>query len=154
MVDVVRERRVAAPPERLWPLVSNPERLPEWFTFALAGEVLDGEGVGRRQRMHGEWGRKRSEIDQEVVEFDPPRRIAWVHLAERLDGKPAPQFAASTRFTIDLVPDRDGTSVRLHSAQTPASSLRGLVMRLFGTREIAENLERSLDRLTATPEDD
>jgi hypothetical protein len=104
--------------------------------------------------MHGEWGRKRSEIDQEVVEFDPPRRIAWVHLAERLDGKPAPRFAASTWFTIDLVPDGSGTRVHLHSAQTPASPLRGLVMRLFGTREIADNLEPSLDRLAATPEGD
>jgi hypothetical protein len=74
------------------------------------------------------------------------------HLAERLDGKPAPQFAASTRFTIDLVRDGDGTSVRLRSAQTPAGPLRGLVMRLFGQREIAENLERSLDRLAATLE--
>jgi len=27
-------------------------------------------------------------------------------------------------------------------------------MRLFGTRKIADNLERSLDRLAATPEDD
>jgi uncharacterized protein YndB with AHSA1/START domain len=152
VLDVIRERRVAAPPDRLWPLVSSPERLPDWFTFALAGEVLDGEGVGRRQRMYGEWGRKRSEIDQEVVEFDPPHRIAWVHLAERLDGKPAPQFAASTRFTIDLVRDGDGTSVRLRSAQTPAGPLRGLVMRLFGQREIGENLERSLDRLAATLE--
>ena len=154
MVDVIRERRVAAPPERLWPLVSAPERLSEWLTFALAGEVLDGEGVGRRQRMHGEWERKRSEIDQEVVEYDPLRRITWVHLAERLDGKPAPRFAASTRFTIDLVPHPDGTSVRLHSAQKPAGPLRGLVMRLFGQREIAQNLERSLDRLAATPGSD
>ena len=154
MLDVIRERRVAAPPERLWPLVSNPARLADWFTFARSSEVLDGEGVGRRQRVHGEWGRKRSEIDQEVVEFDPPRRIAWVHLAERLDGKPAPRFAASTWFKIDLVPDGSGTRVHLHSAQTPASPLRGLVMRLFGTREIADNLERSLDRLAATPEGD
>jgi uncharacterized protein YndB with AHSA1/START domain len=152
-MDVVRERRVAAAPEQLWPLVSEPARLPEWFTFASAGEVVNGDGVGRRQRMHGEWGKKKSEIDQEVVEFDPPRRIAWVHLAERLDGKPAPRFAASTRFTIDLTPDGDGTLVRLHSAQEPASPVRGVVMRLFGTREVAHNLDRSLDRLAAAHAD-
>lgn len=150
MLDVIRERRVAAPPEQLWPLVSDPARLPEWFTFALGGEVVEGEGIGRRQRMHGEWGSKRSEIDQEVVEFDPPRRIAWVHLAERLDGKPAPRFAATTRFTVDLTPDGDGARVRLHSAQEPASLARGLVMRLFGSREIAQNLDRSLARLAST----
>jgi uncharacterized protein YndB with AHSA1/START domain len=148
-LEVVRERRVAVPPEQLWPLVSAPTRLVEWFTFALAGEVVDGDGVGRRQRMHGEWGKKKSEIDQQVVEFEPPRRIAWVHLAERLDGMPAPRFAASTRFTIDLTPDGDGTLVRLHSAQEPASPVRGLVMRLFGTREIAQNLDRSLERLAS-----
>ncbi|MEP6650949.1 MAG: SRPBCC domain-containing protein [Lapillicoccus sp.] len=152
MLDVLRERHVAAPPELLWPLVSDPRRLPDWFTFALAGEVLDGEGVGRRQRMYGEWGSKRSEIDQEVVEFDPPRRIAWVHLAERLGGKPAPRFAATTRFTIHLTPDGNGTQVRLHSAQEPASLVRGLVMRLFGSREIAQHLDRSLARLAATQE--
>ena len=34
------------------------------------------------------------------------RRLAWRHLAERLDGKPAPRFAASTDFSIELAPDR------------------------------------------------
>jgi len=112
--------------------------------------VLEGEGVGRRQRMHGHWGRKRSEIDQVVVEHDAPRRLAWRHEAERLDGKPAPRFAASTRFTITLEPDGAGaTRVHLRSEQEPASALRGLVIRLFGRREVAQKLEESLDRLAA-----
>jgi uncharacterized protein YndB with AHSA1/START domain len=150
MIDVTAARAIPAAPDAIWPLLDDPARLGEWFAFADRGETLEGSGVGRRQRMHGHWGRKRSEIDQVVVEHDPPRRIAWRHEAERLDGKPAPRFAASTQFTMTLEPQGAGASrLTLRSAQEPASALRGLVIRLFGRREVARNLEESLDRLEA-----
>jgi uncharacterized protein YndB with AHSA1/START domain len=148
MVDVTAERTIQAPPDAIWPLLDDPARLGEWFAFADSGEVLEGAGVGRRQRMHGHWGSKRSEIDQVVVEHDPPRRLAWRHEAERLDGKPAPRFAASTTFTMTLAPrGPQASELRLHSRQEPASALRGLVIRLFGRREVAQKLRESLDRL-------
>jgi len=150
MIDVTASRTIPAAPDAIWPLLDDPGRLGEWFAFAESGEVLEGDGVGRRQRMHGRWGRKRSEIDQVVVVHDPPRRLAWEHEAERLDGRPAPRFAASTRFTMTLEPDRAGaTRLTLRSEQEPASALRGLVIRLFGRREVATKLDESLDRLTA-----
>ena len=150
MVDVSAERTIAAPPDAIWPLLDDPTRLGEWFAFADSGEVLEGEGVGRRQRMHGRWGRKRSEIDQVVVAHDPPRRLAWRHEAERLDGKPAPRFAASTTFTMTLEPaGAHASRLRLRSEQEPASALRGIVIRMFGRREVAQKLEESLDRLEA-----
>lgn len=152
MTEIVRERRYDTPPERLWELVDDPARMAEWFTFADRMELLSGTGVGRRQRLHGHWGKKRSEIDQLVIEHEPQAALVWRHEAERLDGKPAPRFAAETVFSVRLIPDGDGTLVRLESRQRPAGPVRGLVMRLFGNREIAENLERSLDELaTRTP---
>lgn len=147
MIEVVRERRIDAPAEQLWPLVDNVARLPEWFSFAERAELIEGDGVGRRQRIHGRWGRKRSEVDQLVVEREPGRVLAWRHEAERLDGKPAPQFAVDTRFAIRLEPDEGCTRVRLESRQEPASALKGLMMRLLGTREVAGHMERSLERL-------
>ena len=80
---------------------------------------------------------------------DPPRRLAWRHEAERLDGRPAPRFAASTVFTMTLERDPAGSRLSLRSEQEPASALRGLVIRLFGRREVAQPLEESLDRLAA-----
>ena len=148
MIDVTTARTIPAAPDDIWALLDDPARLGEWLAFADSGELLEGDGVGRRQRMHGHWGRKRSEIDQVVVEHDPPRRLAWRHDGERLDGKPAPRFAASTLFSMTLEPDTAGaTRVTLRSQQEPASALRGLVIRLFGRREIAAKLEESLDRL-------
>src|SRR5436309_15404982 len=113
MIEVVRERRVSAAPAAVWEVVSAPERAPEWFAFAERVEVLDGEGLGQRQRQHGRWGRRSAEIDREIVAYEPPRRYAWRHVAERLDGKPAPVFARSTRFEISLEPADGGTVVRL-----------------------------------------
>jgi uncharacterized protein YndB with AHSA1/START domain len=150
VIDVAAARTIPAAPDAIWPLLDDPARLGEWFAFADRGEVLAGAGVGRRQRMHGHWGRKRSEIDQVVVEHDPPRRIAWRHEAERLDGRPAPRFAATTQFTMTLEPEGPGaTRLHLHSEQEPASAVRGMVIRLFGRREVAQKLEESLDRLEA-----
>ena len=149
MIEVIAERTLDAPPERVWPLVSDPDALPRWFGFADRVEVLEGEGAGQLRRQHGHWGKKHSEVDQELTAFDPERRLAWRHLAERLDGKPAPRFAASTDFSIELAPEADGTRITLRSAQVPASRPRGLVMRAFGRRELATTLARSLDALEA-----
>jgi uncharacterized protein YndB with AHSA1/START domain len=149
VIEVVAERTVPAPPEAVWPLVSDPELLPRWFGFAERVEVLEGEGAGQLRRQHGHWGRKPSEVDQELTAFDPPKRLAWRHLAERLNGRPAPRFAASTNFAIDLIPEDGGTRVRLSSAQVPASRARGLVMRVFGRRELEGTLRSSLEKLDA-----
>jgi uncharacterized protein YndB with AHSA1/START domain len=149
VIDVIAQRTIPAGPEAIWPLLDDPARLREWFAFADGGEVLEGVGVGRRQRIHGRWGRKRSEIDQVIVEHDPPRRLAWRHEAERLDGRPAPRFAAETLFTATLDPVDGGTRVTLHSAQRPASVLRGVVIRMFGRREVGQKLRESLAALDA-----
>ena len=148
MIEVIREREIPAAPDELWPLVSDPARLAEWFVFAEDAKVREGDpGVGQRRTMYGSWGKKKSEIDQRIVAWEPPRRLAWEHEAERLDGKPAPRFAAETHFAIDLEPADDGTRVRLTSRQVPASKPRGLVIRLFGSREIGGKLDGSLERL-------
>jgi uncharacterized protein YndB with AHSA1/START domain len=149
VVEVKRRRLIAASANELWRLFDDPARLGEWFSFADRAELLEGEGLGRRQRMYGHWGKKQSEIDQQVTEYEPERRLGWRHEAERLDGKPAPKFARETRFTISLAPSGDDTEVELRSRQEPNGLLRGIVIRLFGRREVAKNLASSLDRLAA-----
>jgi uncharacterized protein YndB with AHSA1/START domain len=149
MIEIIREASVRSAPGTVWELVSSAARAAEWFTFADRVEVLSGEGVGQRRRQYGHWGRKPSEIDQEITAWDPPRLITWRHVAERLDGKPAPRFAASTEFQIQLAPTGQATTVRLCSRQEPADAMRALVMKLFGSRNVARHMERSLDRVAA-----
>jgi uncharacterized protein YndB with AHSA1/START domain len=151
MIEVVRQRQVDGAPADVWAVVTDPDQAPNWFTFAERVEVLDNSrvGSGQKQRQYGRWGKRRAEVDREITEYDPPHGYAWRHLAERLDGKPAPRFARSTDFQIRLEPAGDGTLVRLRSRQEPASAVKGLVMRAFGTREVVSQMDRSLDRLAA-----
>jgi hypothetical protein len=60
MIEVIRRRGVEAPPERVWLLVDEPAELARWFTFAESIELIDGQGLGRRQKLHGRWGIARS----------------------------------------------------------------------------------------------
>jgi uncharacterized protein YndB with AHSA1/START domain len=149
-LEVVREGLVEAPIERVWELVDEPSQLATWFSLAERVELLDGSGEGRRQRLHGHWGKRQSEVDQRVIVHRPPHELAWRHEAERLDGKPAPQFAKETVFSIFLTADDDRTKVRMVSRQEPASPIKGLVMRLVGGRQLARGLDDSLRRLQET----
>jgi hypothetical protein len=88
-------------------------------------------------------------VDQRVTAYVPPRLLAWTHEAERLDGKPAPRFAASTDFAVRLEPQGSGTNVTLQSRQEPVGRIKGLIMRAFGRRELHRKLDESLTRLDA-----
>ena len=149
MIEVEREALVDAAASDVWALIEDTRRLPMWLAFAEKVEPLDGsEGVGRRLRLHGRWGSRRSEVDVEVVAFEPGRLLAWKHLEERVDGKPAPRFARETRFSIWIAPeDARTTRVRLHAEQEPAGAVRGLALRLGGRRDMGRRMELSLKRL-------
>jgi uncharacterized protein YndB with AHSA1/START domain len=149
MMRVTRTAVIEAAPDAVWEVVSSVERLPDWLVFAESAETVEGHEAGRLQRIHGRWGSRRSEVDQRITAFEPARRLAWRHEGERLDGRPAPRFAAETRFEVRLEREAGGTRVTMESVQVPASALKGLVMRLFGTRDLARGYERSLRQLDA-----
>ena len=109
--------------------------------------MTDGEGKGQRRTQYGHWGRRQSEVDQEITEYEPGRLLAWQHVAERIDGKPAPKFATRTEFRIELDGGGDRTTVRLRSLQTPGGPFKGWLMRRMGTKDIERNMDRSLARL-------
>ena len=147
MIEIEREAHVVAKPDDVWTIVEDVRRLPMWFAFCDRAELLEGSGIGRRQRIGGRWGGRRSEIDQVVTAYEPGRLLAWRHEAERLNGKPAPRYAKETTFSVWLEPDGGGTLVRLVSQQEPAGAIRGSLMKIMGKREIAKRMEKSLERL-------
>jgi uncharacterized protein YndB with AHSA1/START domain len=86
-IEVIVEVEIERPPAAVWSFVSDTERLPEWLgEFEAAHEESDGPtGVGT------------------VVEWDPPRRMAW-------DGPPLRWAggAARPRGSHTLAETREG----------------------------------------------
>ncbi|MFC5288985.1 SRPBCC family protein [Actinokineospora guangxiensis] len=146
MIEVVRSAEFAAGPEQVWAVVADARRVPDWFSLAERTEVVSGAGEGEKRRQHADWGGKRAEIDQTVIAFEPGRLIAWKHTAERVDGLPAPKYAKSSVFRVELESAGTTTTVTLRLRQEPVSALHGIMMR-FGTRQLVRRMEESLVRL-------
>jgi len=147
MIEIARERTIPAPAGRVWEVVSQAERLPEWYARAASVEVLEGAGLGRRQRLHSQWQGQESQVDQLVTVFEPRRLLEWRHEAERLGGNPAPKFASETVVRIELEPQgADATRVVLESRQRPADSDKEQAMR-SNSEYLGKMLETSLERL-------
>ncbi|HEV8489324.1 MAG TPA: SRPBCC family protein [Candidatus Limnocylindrales bacterium] len=153
MIEFSRQRRIAAPPERIWPLVDDVAAWPRWFTEAERGEVLSGWGVGRRQRMHGHARGKTTEIDSVVVGHQPPRRLRWHHEAERVDGKPGSVvFAKDATAEVTIEPDGTGSLVTYRLLAEPGSLLNSFMLRVMAPGPIGRSFEESLARLAALVE--
>jgi uncharacterized protein YndB with AHSA1/START domain len=151
-ITVAREASIDASAERIWNFVSDPELMSRWFALAERMEILEGEGLGRRQRMYAKSRGRDSEADQVVTRWEPPLLIAWRQEAERVDGKPTPRYATETRFSIELDPEGASTMVRLRGDQVPSSFMRGLAIRRFGVRQAMRLMEDSLVRLAILAE--
>lgn len=144
VIEIVRERTLNVPLNQVWDLIEPVERLCDWFTGIETAERLAGQGLGRKQRVGGRWGRHRFQIDQTVTHYELRRRLVWRHDTERLDGKPAPTMSRETEFGIQLRDLAPGTLVRLTSRQLPQNVLKGLLVRLIAAPRIARMMERSL----------
>jgi uncharacterized protein YndB with AHSA1/START domain len=136
---VRRTISIAAPVEKVWSAVTEPEHISSWF----GRTVLDGSGVGARGTMtFGD----QPPIPLRVEAIDAPRMVAYRWTNDDAAGQPPQQVdnARSTVFTFTLEPAPEGT--RLTVVETGFEA----------TSDPAENLEShrtgwdsELDKLVA-----
>ena len=148
MPTISRTAVVDAPVSEVWPVVSDPTRLPDWFSFADRVDVVSGSGLGQVRLQQGRFEGKRQEVEQEVVEFTPEQVIAWKQLAERLDGDPAQVRATGVVFRVEVTPEGTSTRVRLAQSLTPAGVGRAIALHLFGAAAIGATMNECLVRLS------
>jgi carbon monoxide dehydrogenase subunit G len=153
MIEFLRSRHVEAPPNRIWPFVDDIGAWPRWFTEAERGEVLSGEGLGRRQRMYGHARGKATEIDSVVTAWDPPTLMRWHHEAERVDGKPGSVvYARDATAEVTIAADGTGSLVTYRLSAEPGSLLNTFMLRVMAPRPIGASFETSLERLAGLAE--
>lgn len=147
MLETHGERYIEARSEQVWMLVDNTNCLAHWLSFATQIEVVDGNGLGQRQIVHGRFHRFCSGVEQEVIAYEPARLLSWTNTEEHPAVGHVPRMDRSTTITIELIPEGAGTRVRIESRSEPAGPLRGLAMRLTTQRAIERHIRLSLEQL-------
>jgi uncharacterized protein YndB with AHSA1/START domain len=112
-VIVQRTRSVAAPLSAVWGVVSDPERLPDWWPGVLrVEEVSEDAWTNVLSSGRGKLVR----ADYTLLEREPQRRVAWRHeVAE----SPFERILSDSRTEIELESDGAGTSVSLTIVHEP-----------------------------------
>jgi carbon monoxide dehydrogenase subunit G len=147
LIEASGERYIEARSEQVWMFVDNASCLVRWLSFATHIEVIEGDGLGRKQVVSGHFHRFCNGVEQEVTAYDPARQIAWTNTEEHSAIGHMPRFDRSTVITVSLIPEGAGTRVRIDSAQEPAGPLRGLAMRLVTQRSLNRHITQSLEQL-------
>jgi uncharacterized protein YndB with AHSA1/START domain len=149
----VRRRRIAAPTNALWEIVSDPYHLPRWWPRTQRVENVTGATPDDRswtQVLETKDGRG-IRADYRSVDAVSGERLAYVQTVE---GTPFERFLRSARTEIQLEPEDGETKVTLAIEQR----LRGLsrlgspMMRRAIRRILSEALT-GLERAAAGADD-
>lgn len=132
--------QIAAPIERVWEVVSDPERALSFMSGVTRWEVEDerGTGLGARYRVLFRIGAAEIGGLIEVVEWDPPCELAWTSLLG-IDQR--------GRWRLREAPN-GRTRVELRMAYGVAGSgLSGWVAERVAAPTLRGHLRRSLQQL-------
>ena len=111
---VVREIRIDAPPEAVFEYFVDPAKVTRWM--GEAADIVAQVGGTYRLTIDG------NVTSGELVEFEPPRRVAFTWGWE--GGGPVPP--GSSTVDVQLERDGDGTLVRLTHRGLPDQPMREL----------------------------
>jgi uncharacterized protein YndB with AHSA1/START domain len=103
---IEREISIAAPVERVWAALTEPEHVQQWFSSGGPPRIDLHEG-GIMRLDHGECG----VFPTKIVKLDPPHYLAY-RWASAYPGVEADE-QNSTLVEFTLAPDGDGTRLRL-----------------------------------------
>jgi uncharacterized protein YndB with AHSA1/START domain len=146
--EVVVERRIAAPAERVWQALTDLDGMPAVLGGVERVEVLT-EGpfaVGTRWRETRRMFGKQATEEMRVTVCEPPSR--YVVEADSHGAHYVSEFALSPAGP-------DTTAVRMTFAATPPGGVAGLMARLLGglgARAVAKAVAQDLDDVAAAVE--
>lgn|SRR5512133_3706720 len=139
MPRISRRRRIEAPPDAVWTLVSDPYNLPRWWPRTVRVENVERTAAGKRSQ----WTKVLETAEGRGVRADfrclssaRCERYVW---EQQLADTPFERILRSSVLEIGLETLDGATQVRLTSRQT----LRG--MSRFGTPMMRRGTKRTLD---------
>jgi uncharacterized protein YndB with AHSA1/START domain len=150
--QLTREIAIDVPRAQVWAVVADSRLLPEWAP--PVNEVRDvsegAEGVGTTRVCQVEFGEREGTMTERCVEFDPPRRAAYVVDDDSLGFG---RMFADYGFTITIDDGPNGSSIaHMETYYTPRNPLFGLINALIMRRRFAHTVEELLSGLKRSSE--
>ncbi|TQK51645.1 uncharacterized protein YndB with AHSA1/START domain [Streptomyces sp. SLBN-118] len=146
---IEREITIAAPVERVWAVLTEPEHVGSWFGQGRPTPV-DLRPGGTMQLDHGEYG----QFPTTIVKVDPPHHFSY-RWASAFPGEQAVE-GNSTLVEFTLTPDGDGTRLRVVETGFAALSIpedkaatAGYDSHSTGWTEVVGNLQKYAEQLAA-----
>lgn len=137
MATTVRSRRISAPADRVWLIVSDPHHLPRWWPAVTRVEEVS---AGRFTTVIPTKQGKPVRMDYRVIASEPPTRRGWT---QELAGTPFERLVTSWTTTVTVTPDGDQCLVTLEERQQLKGSFRvgGTLQRRPARRRIDAALD-------------
>ena len=135
---------IRAPAERIFELLSSPERLPEWNTSIASAWRADANqpvGLGARAICRGKVLGQQLESETQVVRFEPPHAFAT-------------RAVRGPRLTTEFLLQPEGADLTRVEVQVSGEVPGGGLGAAFAERFLKNELGVSLDRLRAICERD
>lgn len=145
MPTVTRARSVAARPEDVWRVVSDPHRLPAWWPGVARVEEASPEAWTKvLTSARG----KTVRADFTRLEAEPPTRIVW---RQEVEETPFERLLDESRTEIELAEEDQGTRVELSIHQRPRGWARfgSFQLRAATTKQVEDALSGLAQMLEA-----
>ena len=146
-----RSKRIDAPPEAVWDVVSTVEGLSRWFDGVESASHAGGPeaGVGRRQRLQRNLYGRDMEVQQEVVAWEPPSLLRLAHVRERMDNRDVTSVR-NFHTTVRLERSGEKTQTTIEYSWSAGFGVPWLQSLIFGGRVMGREIKgmlRSIDAL-------
>lgn len=139
----VIERRLAAPPGRVFAAFADQKKKARWFGcvegWEVAEHTLDFRVGGHEVWRGGPPGGTVHRNDTYYHDIVPDQRIVWSYAMRLGDRRISVSLA-----TLELRPDGPGTRMRFIEQGVYLDGHDGIAERERGTKDLLDNLERAL----------
>jgi len=135
-IDHTLVSHVAAPIEKVFAVMTDPARIPEWLPACKAASLTGAMRKGARVKLR--FGETR-ETEFEIVDFQAPQTLGWAERGARKGYK--------TFFRLDFA--GGSTAITIRSVWTPPSVSAWVKGKLSGKRNVTQMMDGVVQNLRA-----